>query len=119
MTAQVSTFWSDTSTELELWHGLDINNIHHIWLLHHLFLSHINQQLAFFAESWNQHHIQIQDGPNCSPADMFGFNMLVHGVRGDQLPEKELADEKLEVNSVDWAGLHDEQSLDPKGQTTQ
>ena len=111
MTAQVGAFWSDIFTELELRYGLDVNNIHHIWLLHHLFLPRINQQLAFFAESWNQHHIQIRDGPNRSPADMFGFDMLVHGVRGDQLPEGELSEEELEVYGVDWEGLHDEQLL--------
>ena len=108
VTVQVGTFWSDVFTELELRYGLDINNIHHIWLLHHLFLPRINQQLAFLAESWNQHRIQIRDGPNRSPADMFGFDMLVHGVRGDQLPEEELSEEELEVYGVDWEGLLDE-----------
>jgi hypothetical protein len=111
VTAQVGAFWADLFTVLELRHGLDINNIHHIWLLHHLFFHLINQQLAFFAESWNQHRIQIRDGPNRSPADMFGFDMLVHGVRGDQLPEDDLPEEELEVYGVDWEGLHDEQLL--------
>jgi len=111
VTAQVSAFFSDIFTNLELWHGLDINNIHHIWLLQHLFLHQINHQLAFFAESWNQHRIQIRDGLNRSPADMFGFDMLVHGVRGDQLPEEDLAEEELEVYGVDWEGLRDEQLL--------
>jgi hypothetical protein len=111
VTAQVGAFWADIFTELELRYGLDINNIHHIWLLHHLFLSLINQRLAFFAESWNQHRICIRDGPNRSPADMFGFDMLVHGVRGDQLPDEDLTEEELEVYGVDWEGLHDEQLL--------
>jgi hypothetical protein len=111
VTAQVGTFWSDIFTDLELRHGLNINNVHHIWLLQHLFLRRINQQLAFFAESWNQHCIQIRDGPNRSPADMFGFDMLVHGVRGDQLPEEDLSEEELEVYGVDWEGLHDERLL--------
>jgi hypothetical protein len=111
VTAQVGAFWADIFTELELRYGLDINNIHHIWLLHHLFLRLINQQLTFFAESWNQHRIQIRDGPNRSPADMFGFDMLVHGVRGDQLPDEDLTEEELEVYGVDWEGLQDEQLL--------
>ena len=111
VTAQVSAFWSDIFTNLELRYGLDINNIHHIWLLQHLFLDRINQQLAFFAESWNQHRIQIRDGPNRSPADMFGFDMLVHGVRSDQLPEEDLTEEELKVYGVDWEGLGDERLL--------
>lgn len=111
VTAQVGAFWAGIFTTLELRHGLNINDIHHIWLLHHLFLPLINQQLTFFAESWNQHRIQIRDGPNRSPTDMFGFDMLVHGIRGDQLPEDDLTEEELEVYGVDWDGLHDEQLL--------
>jgi hypothetical protein len=111
VTAQVGSSWAEMFTELELRHGLDINNIHHIWLLHHLFLPVINKELAFFAESWNHHRIQIRNGPNRSPADMFGFDMLVCGVRGDQLPEEELNEEELEVYGVDWEGLHDDQLL--------
>lgn len=112
VTAQVGAFWADMFTELELRYGLNINNIYHIWLLHHVFLLIINQQLAFFAESWNQHRIQIRDGPNRSPADFFGFDMMVHGVRGDQVPEEdELGSEELEVYGVDWEGLHDDRLL--------
>ena len=44
---------------------------------------------------------------------MFGFDMLVHGVRGNQLPDEDLSDEELEVYGVDWEGLHDEQLLRP------
>jgi len=111
VTAQVGAFWADLFAELELRHGLDINNAHHIWLLHHLFLPVINRQLEFFTEAWNQHRIQIRNGPNRSPADMFGFDMLVHGVRGDRLPEGELNEEELEVYGVDWEALHDDQFL--------
>jgi hypothetical protein len=113
VTAQVGAFWSDMFTELELHYGLDINNIHHIWLLQHLFLPLINGQLSFFAESWNQHRIQIRHGPNRSPADLFGFDMIVHGVRGGQLPLDDIAmtQEELEVYGVDWEGLHDERLL--------
>ena len=110
ITAQVGGHWADIFTELELAHGLNINNVHHIWLLHHLFLHVINSQLAFFAKSWNQHKIQIHDGPNCSPADLFGFDILVHGIRGTLLPD-ELSEEELEVYGVDWEGLQDDQLL--------
>lgn len=111
VTAQVGSTWADFFTNLELYHGLDINNVYHIWLIHYLFLPLINQQLTFFADSWNQHRIQIRDGPNRSPADMFGFDMIVHGVRGNQLPEDELSAEELEVYGVDWEGLQDDRLL--------
>lgn len=111
VTAQVGAAWADHFTTLELRHGLDINNINHIWLLHLLFLPTINHQLSFFAEAWNQHRIQIRDGPNRSPADLFGFDMFVHGVRGDQLPNNDMTDEELEVFGVDWEALCDETLL--------
>jgi hypothetical protein len=98
---------------LELNFGLDINNLHHIWLLQHLFLPAINPVLSFFAQSWNEHKIEIRDGPNRSPADMFGFDMLVHGVRGDALPSDDLdmIHEELEIFGVDWEALRDENVL--------
>lgn len=109
MTAQLGATWSERFTILELRYGLDINNVAHIWLLHFLFLATINSQLAFFAQSWNQHRIQIRHGPNRSPADMFVFDMLVNGVRGNQLPSEEvLNEEELEVYGIDWAGLRDD-----------
>ncbi|KAJ6602611.1 hypothetical protein DFH09DRAFT_1242884 [Mycena vulgaris] len=89
VTAQLGATWSECFTILELRHGLDINNVAHIWLLHFLFLATINSQLAFFAQSWNQHRIQIRHGPNRAPADMFVFDMLVNGVRDNQLPAED------------------------------
>ena len=45
---------------------------------------------------------------------MFGFDMLVHGVQGYQLPtpqDEPLSDEELEVFGVDWEGLNNENML--------
>ncbi|KAG6904985.1 hypothetical protein DXG01_005822 [Tephrocybe rancida] len=113
VTAQIGATWADLFTTLEIQYGLDINNINHIWLLQHLFLPTINEQLTFFVESWNHHRIQIHGGPNHSPADMFGFDMFVHGVRGSQLPQEEepLSIEELEVLGVDWEGVRNDQLL--------
>ncbi|KAJ7026560.1 hypothetical protein C8F04DRAFT_966270 [Mycena alexandri] len=118
ITAQVGAAWADRFVLLELRHGLDINNTAHIWLLHILFLGTINSQLAFFAEAWNQHRIQIRNGPNRSPTDMFVFDMYVNGVRGNQLPVEEegLGDDELEVYGIDWQGLRDDSILDSQRQ---
>ena len=109
--AQVVAAWLEFFMALELWYGLDINNVHHIWLVHCLFLSLINQQLQFFAKVWNQHKLQIQNGPNHSPADLFGFNMIVHGICGDPLLGEEMGNEDIEVYSVDQEGLGDDRLL--------
>ena len=112
VTAQLGSSWADVFTALEIHHGLNINNSHHIWLLHFLFLPTINQQLLFFSESWNQHHIQIRDGPNHSPADMFGFDMFVHGIRRAQLPPMDdMTAEELEVFGIDWPAFREERLL--------
>ena len=40
----------------------------------------------------------------------------MHSVQGDQLPDKELNEEELEVYGVDWQGLCDEQLLQAQRQ---
>ena len=115
---QIECLWVDVTTQvgatgkelfymLELHYGLDINNVNHIWLLQYLFLPLINLQLQFFAESWNNHKLQIRGGPNRSPIDMFGFDMVVYGLRGREL-EIELNDEELELYGLDWDALDDD-----------
>ncbi|RXW17274.1 hypothetical protein EST38_g8582 [Candolleomyces aberdarensis] len=116
VTAQVGSHWHEAFIQLELHHGLDINNPQHLWLLQTLFLPVVNEQLSFFSEGWNQHRIQIRDGPNRSPADMFAFDMLTNGVRRSQLPfpeisEAEMTDEELEEYGVDWEGLDEDRLL--------
>ncbi|KAJ7769386.1 hypothetical protein B0H16DRAFT_1238581, partial [Mycena metata] len=108
VTAQVGATWSENFTMLEPHHGLDISNVNHIWLLHHLSLPTINHQLTFFAHSWNEH----RNGPNPSraPANMFYFDTLVHGVHGHALTA-DLSEEELEVYGVDWEGLYDDTFL--------
>ncbi|KAG6909603.1 hypothetical protein DXG01_016642 [Tephrocybe rancida] len=110
--AQVGATWADLFTTLEMQYGLDINNPNHIWLLHYLFLNTINAQLDFFIQSWNHHRIQIRGGPNQSPADMFGFDMFVHGIQGSQVPPNEtMSEEELEVHGMDWEDIWSEDVL--------
>lgn len=59
--------------------------------------------------------MQIHDGPNRSPADMFGFDMLVHGLRGSHLSspnEENMTDDELEVYGVDWEALQNVRILE-------
>ncbi|KAF8157372.1 hypothetical protein K438DRAFT_1621161 [Mycena galopus ATCC 62051] len=115
ITAQIGATWADMFILLEIHHGLNINNANHIWLLHYLFLDQINHQLRFFMEAWNQHQIHIRDGPNRSPADMFGFDMFVHGVRGTNPNHEEpVSDAELEVYGVDWEALHEDSLLESR-----
>jgi len=112
VTAQIGATWAHHFCDLELRYGLNINNPSHLWLPHHLFLPAINSNLTMFAEAWNEHKIQIRGASNRSPSDMFGFDMLVYGARGDQLPhEPNMDDEEMEVFGIDWEALRDENVL--------
>ncbi|KAI0078507.1 hypothetical protein K474DRAFT_1593926 [Panus rudis PR-1116 ss-1] len=104
---QVLCHWYNFFMDLEIHHGLDINNMDHILLLHYLFLPQINSHLAYFASGWNHHKIS---GPNRTPAEMFGWDMYVHGVRGYQLArqaQQDIPAEDLEYYGVDFDGLRD------------
>ncbi|KAJ3976269.1 hypothetical protein EV361DRAFT_968846 [Lentinula raphanica] len=103
--------WNDNFSTLEWRYHLDINNVNHIWLLQHLFLNTINISLVFWAEGWNNHRVTQRDGPNRSPEDMWGFDMLVHGFRGNNPDEFSMSDQELEDFGVDCEDLQDEQLL--------
>ncbi|KAJ3844034.1 hypothetical protein F5878DRAFT_526618 [Lentinula raphanica] len=107
----ISQTWHNLFTKLELQHGLDVLNTNHIWLLQHLFLATINEQLALWAEGWNNHRISQHNGPSRSPEDMFGFDMIANGLRGDPLNEVVMTNEELELFGVDWEDLSDDALL--------
>ncbi|EPS92568.1 hypothetical protein FOMPIDRAFT_1056746 [Fomitopsis schrenkii] len=115
VTAQVSSKWESFFTALELNHGLNINNMDHVILLHHLFLPMINKEMDAFAAGWNFHTIS---GVNRSPADMFGWDMCIHGVRGGQLAQQHnhLTPQELELYGVDYEGLMDDTLLQSREQ---
>ncbi|TRM62018.1 hypothetical protein BD626DRAFT_404602 [Schizophyllum amplum] len=115
VTVQVGAAWADRFTMLEISHGLDINNVHHIWLIHFLFLPIINSELAVFAEGHNNHPIQVRDGPDRTPIDLYGFDSLALGVRGDEVSyDNSLSADELEVYGVDWEALRDEHVMESR-----
>ncbi|RPD68732.1 hypothetical protein L226DRAFT_472992 [Lentinus tigrinus ALCF2SS1-7] len=98
--------WKNFFTNLETNHRLSPNNPAHIWLLHHLFLGAINQDAAEWVHMWNNHVLQVKNGPNRSPRDMFFFSFPEDGARGlfDQPPEPDLSEEVGDISQygVDW-----------------
>ncbi|KAJ3817242.1 hypothetical protein F5880DRAFT_1493254 [Lentinula raphanica] len=104
VSTSITQRWNDYFTHLEADHQLDVDNPNHIWLLQHLFLDVINQSLYLWAEGWNCHSLSQRhsDGPTRSPEDLFGFDMLTHGLRGDSLDQFTMSDEELKVFGVDW-----------------
>lgn len=104
---QFGAKWADFFTLLEVRHGLNVNNGNHLWLLQYLFLLDINAEADYFRDSWNNHIIQMRGQRSRSPADMFGFDMFVYGVRGEDC----MSEEELEVYGIDWEGLREEPLL--------
>lgn len=107
LTVSLGAKWAEFFEFLEVQSGLDHNNDNHIWLLHYLYLEDINEELKFFVRTWNHHPIQIRGQRDRSPIDMFGFDMLVHGIRGDEFDPIERHD--LELYGVDWEALQDDE----------
>lgn len=91
--------------DLEANYSLNPRLPSHIWLLHHLFLSSINEDAAEWAEVWNHHTIQLRHERNATPHDMYFFSMMQDGLRGvsglrdldDEVPAEDLAG-----YGIDW-----------------
>ncbi|KAJ6477881.1 hypothetical protein C8R47DRAFT_984653 [Mycena vitilis] len=65
--------WKKFFMDLEVHHGLNPQVPAHVWLLHHLFLHHINADAQEWAEAWNSHHLNLRGERNRSPRDIFHF----------------------------------------------
>ncbi|QRV90678.1 integrase core domain protein [Ceratobasidium sp. AG-Ba] len=75
---QFARYWKAFFLRLELLHGLDRFNTHHIWLLHHLFLADINTDITSFADEWNVHGISGSKTQGQSP--QVGLMLTIVGV---------------------------------------
>ncbi|KAJ7098425.1 hypothetical protein C8R44DRAFT_642769, partial [Mycena epipterygia] len=97
--------WVHFFYELETSYGLCANNLAHLWLLHHLFLSALNADCQEWAEAWNSHKITIDREGKRSPRDMFTFGLLEQGPCGIahliQAQEEAVVD--FPQFGIDWA----------------
>jgi len=110
--------WKDFFTDLEANGGLDVNNPAHIWLLHHLFLNDVNQDALLWAETWNNHKLQMRGEAQQSPQEMFFFSMLEDGPRGLNGPHQNRGRDGLEdgedtsLYGVDWEDMDNEEIME-------
>lgn len=54
-TQGIGSKWKSFFQDLEATSDLDTDNIHHIWLLHYLFLETLCKEVHGWAEAWNNH----------------------------------------------------------------
>jgi hypothetical protein len=104
VTKDVGTKWMEFFTDLEVHHGLDVSNRDHIWLLHHLFLEGLNDELFGWIGMWNSHTLSIKGSPNRSPNQLYLHGMLTQGTRGLATSQPE-GDEDAEDEGIDWPAI--------------
>jgi len=105
------TFWAEMFTQLELRHGPRHQTTFIIYgYFITFFLSTINPELLFFADAWNQHRIQIRDGPKPLPSWSFGFWIWWYTVFVE-IGSRDLTEEELEVLWGWLDALRDERLL--------
>ncbi|KAJ6452934.1 hypothetical protein C8R45DRAFT_1193300 [Mycena sanguinolenta] len=96
-------------TGLKVHHDLNPQIAAHIWLLHHLFLDHINADAHEWAEAWNSHTLSMRGERNQSPRDIFFFSMYQDGPRGLEY-RRDPVDEHVEdpnTYGIDWDVAND------------
>lgn len=115
-TNAVGSKWKAFFEDLELNADLDIEQPAHIWLIHFLFLSHINTDIQTWANAWNNHKMQMPDIGTVSPAEIRYFNTLVDGVRGFpagrddwQAQDPPLAGREIDEYGIDWEAYRNTQ----------
>ncbi|KAK1222943.1 hypothetical protein PQX77_014220 [Marasmius sp. AFHP31] len=104
--------WYNFFHDLEAHHGLSHDNDAHIWLLHRLFHTAIDEDAMDWAGAWNSHSLQLRDRRDRSPRDIFFFGTLQEGLRGppqsDEVSERiEEEVEDIDTYGVDWDELSD------------
>jgi hypothetical protein len=92
---------------LEGHHGLIADSAGHIWLLHHLFLNILNEELLEWAEHWNTHTMRLKHEGNKSPRQMF-----MMGLRECLMDAEDEVGEDPEPFGIDHEALEDGALID-------
>jgi hypothetical protein len=108
----IVTKWKPFFERLEAHHGLRVDSAAHLWLLHHLFLETLNNDIQQWAEHWNAHGMRLKREKDKVPRDMFIIGMRRRGV-DDTIARQEDAVENVEEFGIDWEGLPDVGGLVP------
>lgn len=110
--------------------GLNPDNDAHLWLLHHLFLPYLNDEISVWIGSWNQHTLGHKHDPYAaaSPLMRYVHGAAVKGARtifldsGDSESEEvwlapvvendpDLDEEDVAEYGIDWEDVHAERIM--------
>jgi hypothetical protein len=101
--------WKEFFHTLEDHHGLNALDPSHIWLLHQLFLPAINDDALAWAEAWNSHKLQLDEGCRSSPKQLFCRSLWTDGIHG--LPPQDDNHEDYNLYGVDWEGIEQQHDI--------
>lgn len=100
--------WKPFFESLEAFHGLRVDSAAHLWLIHHLFLDNINDDIHEWAEDWNSHIMRLKGQKDRAPRDMFliGLRRRLAVEEEVRIQEEDIDD--VERFGIDWEDLEDE-----------
>ncbi|KAK2459242.1 hypothetical protein APHAL10511_008741 [Amanita phalloides] len=106
--------WKPFFESLEWHHGLNIDSAGHIWLLHHLFLDPLNEDILEWAEHWNAHIMHLKYESNKSPHQMFLMGLREREMTAMDVQNR-TADEEVhdpKAYGIDYEALEDGELID-------
>ncbi|KAF8326460.1 hypothetical protein F5887DRAFT_876163 [Amanita rubescens] len=98
--------WKPFFEGLEVLHGLRVDSAAHLWLVHHLFLDRLNDDIVEWAEHWNAHIMRLKEQTNMSPRDMF-----LRGLRRREEYRRQRQGEATGRAGIDWEAVEDDDLL--------
>ena len=106
----IVTKWKPFFESLEQDHGLRVDSAAHIWLLHHLFLDRLNDDIQEWAEHWNAHVMRLKGQKNRALRDLFliGLRRRLADI-GIERQEDNIDD--VERFGIDWEDQDDEELI--------
>ncbi|KAF8325298.1 hypothetical protein F5887DRAFT_889403 [Amanita rubescens] len=110
--------WKPFFRALEEEHGLRVDSAAHLWLLHHLFLANVNDDIQRWTAQWNSHVMRLKGQRNQAPRDMFMIGLARRMAVDDiRIQEEDVRD--LGQFGIDWEDMDDEdliQALQERGE---
>lgn len=100
--------WKPFFLGLEELHGLRVDSAAHLWLVHHLFLHLLNDDIINWSKDWNSHVMRLKEQRNSTPRDLFLLGLRRRQI-DDAIGRQEEHIHDLREFGVDWDALRDEE----------
>ena len=81
---QFARWWRAFFYRLERLHGLDRRDPRHIWLLHKLFLTSINNDCDAFVDEWNHHPVSRSNTQDQTPSVSHNYSQAIRLITYNQ-----------------------------------